>query len=588
MNFTQRLLSLSLLGALSPAVYADGWPQALPDNAATTADVAKTVYVLSNDTGDGLTLVHVNDWTVEGGRAVLDPDKQSLTYTPKAGFTGNDYFWYTFEDNQGRKNAAKVTVYVTANNDVEERPEAWPTAKADSYPLRLASSDSFGLLGNVLLNDDGVGLRVTSVNEYTSNGGMVKISDDQQSLSYKSLKPSSEWPYTDTFWYVLTDNWGRTNSAKVTLTVDYSATPEAWPQANLDSESTFVNTPVVVNVLANDVGEGLSLKSVNESTTKWGRVVINGDKLTYTPRYNYTGSDEFWYVFEDAWGRANSSKVTVNVSRNLSVARIPLNDTGVTTCGDYTGQQFSNEANHDNALGDCTAATDSDGDNIPAGQDATIGRDATSADYSDGEAGFSFTKLDASGNNLPATAASWSCVKDNHTGLIWESKQGLGRGTGNDGLHSADDKYFWYSTDPSINGGIEQVTVGSTFRPADCHGNSESQPSTYCSTEAFVNRVNGQGLCGLNNWRLPDVNELLSLVNYDKSFTAHIDGTFFPDTVITATSGIQGYATLSLTANPTATNYTVMAVNFSRGQILNSSRSDGYPTRLVNTSQLGE
>lgn len=300
----------------------------------------------------------------------------------------------------------------------------------------------------MLLNDDDVGLRVTSVNAYSSNGGMVKINDDQQSLSYKSLKPPSEWPYTDTFWYVLTDNWGRTNSAKVTLTVDYSAPPEAWPQANLDGESTFVNTPVVVNVLANDVGEGLSLKSVNESSTKWG-------------------SDEFWYVFEDAWGRTNSSKVTVDVSRNLSVARIPLNDTGLTTCGDYTGKQFSHEANHNNALGDCTAATDSDGDNIPTGQDATLGRDATSPDYSDGEAGFSFTKLDASGNNLPATAASWSCVKDNHTGLIWESKQGLGQGVGSAGLHSADDKYFWYSTDPSINGGIEQVTVGSTFRPAD-------------------------------------------------------------------------------------------------------------------------
>jgi len=44
MNFTQRLLSLSLLGALSPAVYADGWPQALPDNAAKV-----TVYVTANN-----------------------------------------------------------------------------------------------------------------------------------------------------------------------------------------------------------------------------------------------------------------------------------------------------------------------------------------------------------------------------------------------------------------------------------------------------------------------------------------------------------------------------------------------------------
>jgi len=572
------------LSALSGVVSAEGWPEALPDNAATSTDTAKTIYVLANDTGEDLTLTHVNDWTVEGGRAVLDADKQSLTYTPKAGFTGNDSFWYTFEDNQGRKNAAKVTVYVTPNSDTEERPDAWPTATPDSVEVSLPEPVSF----SVLNNDDGVGLTITSVNEYSANGGKIKINDDQKTVTYESLRPVAEWPYTDSFWYVFTDSWGRSNSAKVTVKLDYATAPEAWPQANLDTESTFVNTPVVINVLANDVGEGLSIKNVNESSIRWGRIEINGDKLIYTPRYNYTGSDEFWYVFADAWGRTNSSKVTVDVSRNISVARIPLNDTGVTTCGDYTGKQFGNEADHDNALGDCSATTDNDGDPIPQGQDAMLGRDVTANDYSDGEAGFSFTKLDAGGNALPASASAWSCVKDNHTGLIWESKQGLGGGVGSAGLHSADDKFFWYSTDPEINGGIEQVTEGSSFRPSDCFGNSDTQPSTYCSTEAFVNRVNAQGLCGLNNWRLPDVSELMSLVNYDKSFTTYIDGTFFPNTVSTATSGILGYSTLSLTANVSETSYTMMGVDFRRGKILSNSRGDGNPTRLVNTSHLGE
>ncbi len=34
----------------------------------------------------------------------------------------------------------------------------------------------------------------------------------------------------------------------------------------------------------------------------------------------------------------------------------------------------------------------------------------------------SYTKLDKDGNALPVTATSWSMVKDNVTGLIWEMK----------------------------------------------------------------------------------------------------------------------------------------------------------------------
>lgn len=34
----------------------------------------------------------------------------------------------------------------------------------------------------------------------------------------------------------------------------------------------------------------------------------------------------------------------------------------------------------------------------------------------------SYTKLDAEGNALPDAAASWSMIKDNVTGLIWENK----------------------------------------------------------------------------------------------------------------------------------------------------------------------
>jgi hypothetical protein len=44
----------------------------------------------------------------------------------------------------------------------------------------------------------------------------------------------------------------------------------------------------------------------------------------------------------------------------------------------------------------------------------------------------SYTKLDASGNDLPDEAASWVMVRDNVTGLIWEVK--------------TDDRFFFINT----------------------------------------------------------------------------------------------------------------------------------------------
>ncbi len=85
------------------------------------------------------------------------------------------------------------------------------------------------------------------------------------------------------------------------------------------------------------------------------------------------------------------------------------------------------------------------------GQDAEYGRDATHNDNSDGHAGFSFTKLDANGNTLPTTALSWSCVKDNVTGLIWEVK------TDDSGLQDMGNIYSWYNPDNNANGAMQAL-----------------------------------------------------------------------------------------------------------------------------------
>ena len=174
-----------------------------------------------------------------------------------------------------------------------------------------------------------------------------------------------------------------------------------------------------------------------------------------------------------------------------------LNDTGITQC-----------SNENTLLGACSAANL--GGWFGLNQDGEVGRDFFAVNgkltkIGGGDAGFDFTKISATGEKLPANATEWSCVLDNHTGLMWEVE------TDDGGLRDKDNRYAWYNPDTSTNGG----TVGYQY------GGS--------NTQAFSQAVNAQALCGYTNWRLPTKQELHSIVNYGK-LSPTIDTAYFPNT----------------------------------------------------------
>lgn len=152
-----------------------------------------------------------------------------------------------------------------------------------------------------------------------------------------------------------------------------------------------------------------------------------------------------------------------------------------------------------------------------AGQDGEHGRDALARTgqlqkVGGGAAGFDFTKLDANGNDLPASASAWSCVRDNHTGLIWEVK------TTDGGLRDMNHTYTWYNPDSSTNGGNAGTQNGGSCTGSDC------------DTHAFVQAVNSQGLCGANDWRMPTWLELMGIVHNGAASSA-IDTAYFSNSL---------------------------------------------------------
>jgi hypothetical protein len=111
-----------------------------------------------------------------------------------------------------------------------------------------------------------------------------------------------------------------TGAARVgTLTVagrTVTITQDAAPTANNDTATTDEDTPVDVNVLANDVepdGDTLNIQSVTQGTN--GAVSINPNKtIHYAPNLNFFGSDSFTYTIND--GHGGTSTATVNVTVN--------------------------------------------------------------------------------------------------------------------------------------------------------------------------------------------------------------------------------------------------------------------------------
>jgi hypothetical protein len=192
----------------------------------------------------------------------------------------------------------------------------------------------------------------------------------------------------------------------------------------------------------------------------------------------------------------------------------PINDTGIDWCADAANNYDDGGAAYKRMQ--CEAVTIA---GFP-GQDGHFGRDALARagqlpKIGDGAAGFDYTKISNSGAELPASATlgsspnDWACTRDNLTWLIWEVK------TNDGGLRHRNHTYTWY--DPNSPDGIPGTPNGGSCVGSDC------------DTTGFVEAVNARGLCGARDWRMPTVDELLS-INHLGRVNPAIDSTFFPNT----------------------------------------------------------
>jgi hypothetical protein len=180
------------------------------------------------------------------------------------------------------------------------------------YPVAVVDTESatvsLPVTLNVLSNDTGTSLSVTDYNQYSAEGGTITKSGNQ--LIYTS---SASFSGTDTFWYGISDAYGRTNSAKVTINVSGGVNNPA-PQGVPDSASAVSGATITIDVLANDIGNGLQLSAPNAWSLNGGTVALSGNQIQYTPKDGFVGEDKIWYTFTDVEGRGSWGAVTIAVT----------------------------------------------------------------------------------------------------------------------------------------------------------------------------------------------------------------------------------------------------------------------------------
>ncbi|MFZ1386585.1 MAG: immunoglobulin-like domain-containing protein [Thiolinea sp.] len=407
-----------------------------------------------------------------------------------------------------------TTVTVTTTSTVE-------TTTAGSYTVTYNATDAAGNAATPVI-------RTVVVNPIpnvapTANAGGDQTVNEQTTVT---LNGSG----TDTDGTIATYTWTQVSGPTVTLSpIDQVQATFTAPDVTADTELTFKLTVTDddgataeddVKVLVKLVdstkpvitlnGEATVELTVGDAYVDAGATAtddVDGSiNVTTTGSVDTTAAGTYILTYS---ATDTAGNVADTLTRTVIVVAAPqpvlgLNDTGVLTCANAT-------------MNDLTCPVDG----YP-NQDAQSGRDLDQNDAADGDAGFSFTKLDTAGNALTDQTVDyatnpWACVKDNVTGLVWEVK------TSDNGLRDKNWTYSWYEPNRA-NGGIAGYATAYS-------GNSCDQAGS-CNTSAYTARVNTSNLCGYSDWRLPTTEELYGITSLQ---TQSIDTAYFTNTVLTNT-----------------------------------------------------
>ncbi|MBK6338781.1 MAG: tandem-95 repeat protein [Bacteroidetes bacterium] len=279
-------------------------PIANDDNATTNEDTPICVNVLANDTepdGDAIVLSGTTGGPKNGTVSIQG---NQVCYSPNLNFNGKDTIRVIVCDNKGKCDTSLLVITVVPVNDP-------PKANDDI----VSTNEDTQVCVNVLANDsDPENDPLVISNTNGPKNGTVLING-----GVFCYTPNPNYNGKDTIIYIVCENrtGGLCDTALVLITIN---SIQDAPISNNDNVTTNEDTPICVNVLANDTDPDGDVLVVSGTAggPRNGTVLINNNQVCYTPAPNFNGIDTIKVVVCDNTGKCDTSLLIINV--------LPIND----------------------------------------------------------------------------------------------------------------------------------------------------------------------------------------------------------------------------------------------------------------------
>lgn len=334
-------------------------PLAINDINTTFVNTPVTGNVLTNDKdpeGDVLTVSTQSNAATTAGGTVTVNAYGTYTYTPKAGFVGEDTFTYQVCDTYSSCSTATVTIQVLSPAGIGNNP---PVANDDAYQ----GSENVTVSGNVISNDFDVdgNLNMTSVTLVGSAPNT--LTEGTLTLNANgtfTFVPVNGFKGNVSFTYQVCDNGSPALCDQAVAVIKIQNQFVNTVVAVNDAQITNINVAKVGNVLTNDFdpdGNTMTVQSTGVHPTTHGSINIaaNGT-YTYTPFTDYVGDDTYTYqVCDNGIPQAcDNATLTITVMPAPTVGNDPpvaVNDAFIGAINTtVTGNVISNDYDVDGNL----------------------------------------------------------------------------------------------------------------------------------------------------------------------------------------------------------------------------------------------
>ena len=285
-------------------------PIAVDDEYVTTINETVTIEILANDydpDGDEIEVVFIDE---PNNGNVIPLSGGTYVYVPDTGFVGIDSFIYVICDDYIVPLCDTATVYITVVNN---NPPMVVNEIGEEVDTIFATTLVDTPFDDCIIAVDPDGDNITIDLLQAGLNGTVMFTND----SCFVYTPNDGFVGTDTLIFIACDDGIPSLCDTVTYIIDV-IDEDLIPTANPDEETTPINTPVTIPILANDIlepDEPITLEIVEEPEN--GTVVVTDDnEIIYTPDPDFVGLDSFIYEICDLTS-CDTAIVYVNVVPDL-------------------------------------------------------------------------------------------------------------------------------------------------------------------------------------------------------------------------------------------------------------------------------